>query len=190
VDRLEEIIKILKAISDESRVRILAILKEKQNLCVCEIREIIGLSQPAISSHLKILENAGLIYNFKDGKWVNYRLNSEIEIMVKELLDKILLIIKDSDQIISDKRKLEKVDRLKINYSFNFNLNTKERLELEIIVLDKDKKSSLTFIRKYGFILNEAESLEYCAEWLKKIKKGEQEKMKIKFTDKGPKINI
>lgn len=77
-----------------------------------------------------------------------------------------------------------------LNYSFSFNLNTKERLELEIIVLDKDKRSALNFMRKYNFILNEAESLEYCTEWLKKIKKGEQEKLKIKFTDKGPRINI
>ena len=76
------------------------------------------------------------------------------------------------------------------NLNFSFNLNTSERLELEIIVLDKDKKSALNFIRKYNFILNEAESLEHCTEWLKKIKKGEQEKLKIKFTDKGPRINI
>jgi hypothetical protein len=77
-----------------------------------------------------------------------------------------------------------------LNYSFNFNLNTKERLELEIIVLDKDKRSALNFMRKYNVILNEAESLKYCTEWLKKIKKGEEGKLKIKFTDKGPRINI
>ena len=76
------------------------------------------------------------------------------------------------------------------NLNFSFNLNTSERLELEIIVLDKDKKSALNFIRKYNFILNEAESLEYCTEWLKKIKKGEEAKLKIKFSDKGPRINI
>jgi len=77
-----------------------------------------------------------------------------------------------------------------LNYSFSFNLSSKERLELEIIVLDKDKKSALNFMRKHNFILNETESLKYCTEWLKKIKKGEQEKLKIKFSDKGPRINI
>lgn len=76
------------------------------------------------------------------------------------------------------------------NLNFSFNINANEKLELEIIVLDKDKKAALNFMRKYNFILNEAESLEYCTEWLKKIKKGEQEKLKIKFTDKGPRINI
>ena len=77
-----------------------------------------------------------------------------------------------------------------LNYSFSFNLNTRERLELEIIVLDKDKKSALNFMRKHDFILNEAESLKACTEWLKKIKKGEEGKLKIKFTDKGARINI
>lgn len=114
MDRLDKKIKILKAISDESRVRILAILKEKQNLCVCEIREIIGLSQPAISSHLKILENAGLIQNVKDGKWVNYRLNDKLEIKIKELLDNLLISLEDSSKMNSDKKKLKEVDRLTI----------------------------------------------------------------------------
>lgn len=114
MDKLYETIKILKAISDESRIRILAILKEKPNACVCEIREIIGLSQPTVSSHLKILENAELIYSVKEGKWVNYKLNDKLEIKIKELLDKILLSLKDSSRIASDKKKLEEVDRFKI----------------------------------------------------------------------------
>ena len=114
MDKLENLIKILKAISDENRLRILSMLKVKQNLCVCEIREIIGLSQPAISSNLRILENADLVYNVKDGKWVNYRLNDKLEIKIKELLDKILLSLEDSSKINSDKIKIEKVDRFKI----------------------------------------------------------------------------
>lgn len=83
-----------------------------------------------------------------------------------------------------------KEENKNLNYPFSFNLNANERLELEIIVLDKDKNSALNFMRKYNFILNEADSLENCAEWLKKIKKGEEGKLKIKFTEKGPKINI
>jgi hypothetical protein len=76
------------------------------------------------------------------------------------------------------------------NLNFIFNLNANERLELEIIVLDKDKKAALNFARKHSISFNETESLKYCIEWLKKIKKGEDEKLKIKFSDKGPRINI
>ncbi|MDZ7837100.1 MAG: metalloregulator ArsR/SmtB family transcription factor [Actinomycetota bacterium] len=42
----------------------------KEGLCVCEIKEVIGLSQPTISSHLKLLEAAGLVESKKEGIWV------------------------------------------------------------------------------------------------------------------------
>ena len=82
------------------------------------------------------------------------------------------------------------MDSKNSNYSFSFNLNANERLELEIIVLDRNKKAALNFTRKHNIFLSETESVNYCIEWLKKIKKGEEGKLKIKFTDKGPKINI
>ena len=53
---LKKLIKILKALADENRLRIVSLVKSKQDLCVCEITAIIGLSQPTISSHLKKLE--------------------------------------------------------------------------------------------------------------------------------------
>ena len=76
------------------------------------------------------------------------------------------------------------------NINFNFNLSPSEKLELERIVLDKDTGSALSFIKKHNISASEAESLKYCTEWLKKIKKAEEERLKIKFSDKGPSINI
>jgi len=55
-----------------------------------------------------------------------------------------------------------------LNYTFSFNLDQKERLEIERIVLDKDIDSALNFIKKHNINVNEAESLKYCFEWLKK----------------------
>ena len=43
-------------------------------MCVCEIKEALKLSQPSVSKHLKILEDAGLVDYKKDGLWVNYYL--------------------------------------------------------------------------------------------------------------------
>ena len=76
------------------------------------------------------------------------------------------------------------------NLNFSFNINAKERLELEIIVLDRDKKSAVNFTSKHSISLNENESFKYCTEWLKRIKKGEEKKLKIKLSGKGPSINI
>ena len=114
MDEFNEIIKILKALSDENRVRILSLLNKRQNICVCEIREIIGLSQPTISSHLKVLENAGLIENSKEGKWINYKLNSYLGAEKRKILNQILSAIDECKQIASDNKKLEKVDRFRI----------------------------------------------------------------------------
>ena len=66
--------KLFKALADKNRLRILKML-EIRPLCVCEIREILGLATSTVSQHLAILRNAGFIYDIKDNKWVNYHLN-------------------------------------------------------------------------------------------------------------------
>ena len=63
-----------KAIADPTRVKIIKFLL-KRELCVCEIRAVLDLSQPTISNHLKTLENAGLATSRKDKNWVVYRLD-------------------------------------------------------------------------------------------------------------------
>jgi ArsR family transcriptional regulator len=70
---MEEYIKVMKALSDPNRVKIIKIL-QKRVMCVCEIRAALGLAQPTISKHLKVLEEAGLVSHSKDGLWVNYSL--------------------------------------------------------------------------------------------------------------------
>ena len=108
---LKTITKILKAISDEGRLRIISLLSRKKNLCVCEIKELIGLSQSTISSHLKKLENSGLITYSKDGKWINYNLNPNLDTRTKKLLKDIISIIKDDPQLIDDFTRLDTVKR-------------------------------------------------------------------------------
>jgi DNA-binding transcriptional ArsR family regulator len=63
--------KFFKALADETRLRILDLL-EVREMCVCEIMVALGLTQPTASHHLGILENAGVVKDRKDGKWVFY----------------------------------------------------------------------------------------------------------------------
>jgi ArsR family transcriptional regulator len=70
---MKQFIKVMKALSDPGRVKILKILQLKE-LCVCEIKALLGLAQPTISKHLKLLEEAGLVASRKDKLWVNYHL--------------------------------------------------------------------------------------------------------------------
>jgi ArsR family transcriptional regulator, arsenate/arsenite/antimonite-responsive transcriptional repressor len=113
-DKLKKVIKIIKALSDESRIRIVNLLKAKSGVCVCEITEIINLSQPTISSHLKKLEEAGIITFRKDGLWVNYYLSEEMDSESKELIDLIVKVIEKDPDIKNDLQKITKTDRMLI----------------------------------------------------------------------------
>jgi ArsR family transcriptional regulator, arsenate/arsenite/antimonite-responsive transcriptional repressor len=108
---LKKITKILKALADESRIRIVALLKERNDLCVCEITEIIGLSQPTISSHLKKLEDAEIITYSKDGLWVNYHLDENMEKEIEQLLETVVRILGEDERIQSDVSRSFKINR-------------------------------------------------------------------------------
>ncbi len=66
----------LKAMAEPTRLKILKMLSQEE-MCVCEIIEGLHLSQPAVSHHLKILRQAELISDRKEGKWIFYSLNRE-----------------------------------------------------------------------------------------------------------------
>jgi len=70
---MKSFIKVMKALSDTNRVKIIKLLNQKE-MCVCELQFALHISQPSVSKHLKILENAGLVDYRKDGLWVNYSL--------------------------------------------------------------------------------------------------------------------
>jgi len=65
--------RFFKALADETRLRILKLLKSRK-MCVCEVMVALGLTQPTASHHLGIMENAGLLKNKKEGKWVLYNI--------------------------------------------------------------------------------------------------------------------
>jgi len=70
---VKEFLKVMKAASDPSRVKILKLLQHRL-MCVCEVQAALGTAQSTASKHLKILEDAGLISSFRDGTWMNYNL--------------------------------------------------------------------------------------------------------------------
>jgi ArsR family transcriptional regulator len=68
---MKTFLKVMKALSDPNRVKIIKLLQQKK-MCVCELQGALGIAQPTVSKHLKILEEAGLVDYKKDGLWVNY----------------------------------------------------------------------------------------------------------------------
>jgi ArsR family transcriptional regulator len=65
----------LKALADPTRVGIVNRLASANEVCVCDLTSAVGLSQPTVSHHLKILREAGLVSVERRGTWAYYRLN-------------------------------------------------------------------------------------------------------------------
>ena len=103
--------KLFKALSDPNRLRILKMLQSK-SLCVCEITEVLSLATSTVSKHLSILRDTGFIIEEKDGKWVNYMINPRpTDQRISSFLSTLDFWISNDSVIISDKQKIQTVDR-------------------------------------------------------------------------------
>lgn len=71
-----QLAKFLKALADEKRLQIVRLLG-RRSICVCELESLVELSQPAVSHHLKILREAGVVNDTRQGKWIYYSLNED-----------------------------------------------------------------------------------------------------------------
>ena len=68
-----------KALSDDTRLRLLFLIAHNQRLCVCDLEAATLESQPKVSRHLAVLRKAGLVKASKQGLWVYYSLAKSIE---------------------------------------------------------------------------------------------------------------
>jgi len=106
--------RIFKALSDTGRLRILKMLQVR-SLCVCEITEVLGLATSTVSSHLSILRDAGFVVELKEGKWVNYMINTLPTDPVSASLNSIMhSILNDVEDIQRDRKILKTIDRMTI----------------------------------------------------------------------------
>ena len=67
-------VDVLKALADQTRLRIASLVAEAGDLCACEIEVLLGVNQSNLSRHLTRLESAGVLESEKRGRWVHYRL--------------------------------------------------------------------------------------------------------------------
>ena len=78
-----------KAISDETRLKIIDMLSYESELCACNILEEFSISQPTLSYHMKILAESGFVNARRDGAWMKYTLNKERTAEIIEFLTRI-----------------------------------------------------------------------------------------------------
>ena len=80
-----DMLRVFKALSERTRLRIIRLLME-QELCVCEMMFVLGLAQSRLSHQLRILRDAGLVEDTRDGQWIIYRIPARIRAVVAPLL--------------------------------------------------------------------------------------------------------
>lgn len=74
-DAAQDLAKVFKALGDPTRVKLLSMIVASAagEMCVCDLTEPVGLTQPTVSHHMKLLVEAGLVTREQRGKWAFYQ---------------------------------------------------------------------------------------------------------------------
>ena len=91
--RTERAIELFHALSDETRLEIIELLRKGER-CVCELTDSLDAAQSRLSFHLRVLKDAGIVRDRKDGRWVHYELDpdafEEVESLVSGMKPRVL----------------------------------------------------------------------------------------------------
>ena len=115
---MEDLVKVFKALSDETRLKILLIIS-KRTICQKGISRHLGISESAVSQHIKVLKESGIVTGIKQGYSVIYVINDDCFKEVKFFLKMINDI---EDDTFIDK---EKLDAIRLNSCANCKSNKK-----------------------------------------------------------------
>lgn len=85
VTNLTRAAELFHALSDETRLEIVQRLRSGER-CVCDLTDLLDAAQSRLSFHLKVLKDAGIVSDRREGRWVHYSLNTEAFGEVQELL--------------------------------------------------------------------------------------------------------
>lgn len=75
---MNDLVDTFKALSDETRLQIMTLLLEREELCVCDFVGALGLTQSKTSRHLRYLYHAGLVEDRREGLWMHYRISPHL----------------------------------------------------------------------------------------------------------------
>jgi DNA-binding transcriptional ArsR family regulator len=74
---LSQLCKVLELAANEARLKILYLLEEEDQLCPCDLSDILGMSIPAVSQHLRKLKDGNIIESRREGQTIYYSLKEE-----------------------------------------------------------------------------------------------------------------
>jgi len=104
---MKDVVKTFKALADPTRLRVVLLLRQR-DLCVCELMYILGMEQSRVSHHMRVLRDAGLAEDVREGRWIIYRVPDEARALLEGLFAGPLRDrIEQSREATADLRKLE-----------------------------------------------------------------------------------
>ena len=104
--KMRQILRVFKALSDPTRLRILVLLLQGE-LCVCELSATLEMEQSRISHQLRVLRNADLVEDTRDGKWIIYRVSENKKKDLNLIFDRLIgESLAGWEEISSDRKKL------------------------------------------------------------------------------------
>jgi ArsR family transcriptional regulator len=97
---------VFKALSDESRLRIINLLSYSGELCVCDIQAVMGFTQTKVSRHLAYLRKAGLVDDRRQGLWMLYSIAKPRSAEQKQILLFLAALLRSNETAHNDAKRL------------------------------------------------------------------------------------
>lgn len=101
--------KFFAALSHDLRLRMVVLLKQQGELCVCELTHALAVAQPTISRHLAQLRAAGVVEDRRDGLWIYYRVSRELPNWARQIIQSTTKGLADTVPFASDRQALEDI---------------------------------------------------------------------------------
>lgn len=96
-----------KSLADDTRLRLVLLIYNKQELCVCELLSALALSQPKISRHLAILRENTIVMPRREGQWIFYRLHPNLPKWAVDIID--AYACSQPDTLMTDLKRLQRL---------------------------------------------------------------------------------
>lgn len=104
-----------RTLADPTRLRILMLLLQKEELCVCHLTKILEMVQPKVSRHLAVLRENKLLLDRRNGLWIHYRLHPNLPIWCYKTLQSLSTGCMSSELYLNDQNRLENLKRVAEN---------------------------------------------------------------------------
>jgi len=104
---MKRLAAMFRALSDESRLRIINLLVHSGELCVCDIQSIMGFTQTKVSRHLSYLKRAGLVNDRRKGLWMLYSIAKPTDQEQRLMLESLDRMVRENPVALKDHRRLK-----------------------------------------------------------------------------------